>query len=328
MSATVEDLYKRLRKAGFDRKFVRARLLPDWWDDSLADVPANRALAEAAISRTLGFPIRDLRNPSVALQLPATSDFRLKRRRGTHLNEIKPALLLARQAANAIVASVVDLPTFKGTRKVEKVREAILEQRQFVNLESLLEYAWDNGIAVLHVVELPKPSKTFSGMVLFCGQTPAIVLASGRDSSPWLAFDLAHELGHVLLGHVAIGTAPLADGDIDQIGNDKQERLADEFACALLTGFARPYTKLIPGWTGRKLATWAQHIGGKRKIDPGAAALVYGRATKRMGVAQNALKALGMDRGAHEKIAQALKRRLPEELPESTARFASLTAAA
>jgi len=48
----MRDIYSRLKPLGFDSGFVRELLLPDWWDDELARVPANRAIAEATISLT------------------------------------------------------------------------------------------------------------------------------------------------------------------------------------------------------------------------------------------------------------------------------------
>jgi hypothetical protein len=30
-------LYKRLRDAGFNRKFVKETVLPSWWDDRIAE---------------------------------------------------------------------------------------------------------------------------------------------------------------------------------------------------------------------------------------------------------------------------------------------------
>src|SRR5687767_9398654 len=68
--ALMRDLYKRLRAIGFDEKFIRERVLPDWWDDSLGTVPSNRALAEAAIARALALPVGVLRDPSASLRLP------------------------------------------------------------------------------------------------------------------------------------------------------------------------------------------------------------------------------------------------------------------
>jgi hypothetical protein len=50
-------LFQRLRPLGYDEKFIRRVVLPDWWEDSLAEVPANRALGEMAVSRHLGLPL-------------------------------------------------------------------------------------------------------------------------------------------------------------------------------------------------------------------------------------------------------------------------------
>ena len=42
----MKDLYERLRDVGFDASFVRYRILPEWWEDELAEKPANRAMGE------------------------------------------------------------------------------------------------------------------------------------------------------------------------------------------------------------------------------------------------------------------------------------------
>src|SRR5690606_2614105 len=49
---------------------VKTLYLPDWWEDDLASVPSNRAIAELCISRATGIPIADLRNPECELSLP------------------------------------------------------------------------------------------------------------------------------------------------------------------------------------------------------------------------------------------------------------------
>ena len=101
----MKDLYQRLRRVGFDQGFFgRRNLLPDWWDDSLATVPSNRAMAEASIARMLGFTVSALRDQKQELELPAVSEFRLKRVKKTYSpNEIAPAVLLAYQAARSVL---------------------------------------------------------------------------------------------------------------------------------------------------------------------------------------------------------------------------------
>ena len=192
----------------------------------------------------------------------------------------------------------------------------------------MLQFTWQNGIVVLHLAELPKATKKFSGMAMFCGKTPVVVLACGRDSPPWVAFHLAHELGHILLGHVTVGSSPLADGDIDQLDQDADEKAADEFACGVLTGFPSLGADAIYGLTASKLVDKAKSIAARRGIDPGTVALVYGRNAKRIPVAQNALKMMGLDHGAHAKIGAALAKHLQlDDLSESTERFLSLLSA-
>lgn len=324
----MRDLYQRLRNIGFDADFVRTRILPDWWDDSLASTPANRALAEAAISKMLGFAIADLRNAEARLRLPPADHVRLKRRMDTHDKDVAPAILVAERAAIAIAGSLQGVPRFEGGLSAASLRKAILETRRVVDLESLLHFAWEHGVAVIHVSQLPSASKRFSGMALFCKGLPVVVLASGRDSPPWIAFHLAHELGHILLHHVRAGQGALADVDIDRRGTDEQERESDAFACEVLTGDPHPSAVPILGLTGERLAAIARHEGAQKKIDPGAIALVYGRKAERMGVAQKALNLLGMDRGAHSTIAKALGAHLPGESSDLTARFLALVHAA
>jgi len=325
---SMKDLYERLRDVGFDANFVRYRVLPDWWADDLAAKPANRAMAEAAISRMLGFPITRLRDPSAKLELPPVNDVRLKRTKGVKAPEVRPALLLAAQVAKGVLSAIRPPPRFGGPMPAEEVRQRILGQHHAVDLGSLLEFAWQHGIVVLHLAELPSASKKFSGMALFCGQVPVVILAFRSDSPPWLAFHLGHELGHVLLGHVAPGKPPLADSNIDQLDQDAEEKAADRFACLALTGLPEIQLPPIYGLTAAKLVAASREFGTKRNIDPGTLALIYGRSAERMPVAQNALKLMGLDRGAHAKIGAALLDRLDrDDLPEATERLLSLLSA-
>ena len=322
---TMEDLYKRLKDVGFDANFVRYRILPEWWEDDLARTGANRALAEAAISRMLGFPIVQLRNPSSALTLPQVSNIRLKRKKGIEAKDVLPAILLAEQTAKSVLTVLTSIASFRGPMSAEQVRETILAEHRFVDLDGLLAFAWQHGVAVLHLAELPKATKKFSGMAMFCGTIPVIVLAFGGDSPPWIAFHLAHELGHILLGHVTVESGPLADGNIDQLDQDADEKAADKFACMALTGVPSIAARPKYGLTAPRLVSLAKDIAAKYSIDPGTVTLVYGRNANRIPVAQNALKMMGLDHGAHAKIGAALAKHLQrDDLPESTKRFLSL----
>jgi hypothetical protein len=328
VAACMKDLYDRLKDIGFDAKFVRARILPDWWEDSLAEVASNRAIAEMAISRMLGFPIARLRDPQTPLTLPAAASVRLKRNRGVEAADVMPSILLAERVAHGTMQALRPLPPFPGKVGPVEVRRAILAEHRQVDLKALLQFAWSRGIAVLPLTELPK-GKKFSGMALFCGTTPVVVLSHGSDSPPWLAFHLAHELAHIFLGHVADGSDALADSNIDKLDQDGDEKAADEFACTVLTGEPLVEIKAIYGLTAAKLVERARAFAAKHQMDPGTVALVYGRNADRMAVAQAALNIMGLQEGARDTIVSALRRHLVDvdDLPETTQRFLSLVAA-
>lgn len=321
----MKDIYQRLQALGFDAPFVRSRILPDWWDDGEATVPATRSIAEFAISRFLGIPIASLRDPKAELTLPALSHAKLKLRKNTRAEKVAPGLALAERAAHLVVGLLTEgdeeptLPKFGGARKAADVREQILADAELVNMETLLEFAWSSGIIVLHLAEVPKGSKCFDGMACFVGQAPVIVLASRRKSPPWVAFHLAHELGHILLGHVTPGSKPLVDVGLEGETKDSHELEADRFALETLVGKRPPQPAV--SMNGSRLAAWAQRVGAEQQIDPGSLVLVVGQQRKRLPAAQNALKALGLDVGAHGAAAAALAKHFPHDLPDDLARI-------
>jgi Zn-dependent peptidase ImmA (M78 family) len=322
----MRDLYKRLHQIGFDQNFVRSHVLPDWWDDSLGSIPSNRAIAEATISRVLAVPVTQLRDPAAKLTLPPVSEFRLKRNKGTKAEDLLPAVHVAFQSARAILDVATDVPVFCGQMTAAEVRAKILRNRAFVDLHGLIDFAWSSGIVVIHLAALPKGSKKFSGIAAFCTSRPAIILATSRDSAPWIAFHLAHEVAHLMLGHVTPDSGPLIDSDIETVDNSEQEVAADEFACEILTALRKPSAGAVYGLTAEKLARRATHFAVAQHIDPGMFVLVYGRSAARMPVAQNALKLLGLDRGGHRILNEALRRHLPSEIPETTERLLGVTA--
>jgi hypothetical protein len=162
-------------------------------------------------------------------------------------------------------------------------------------------------------------------MALYIDLHPIIVLASGHDAPPRLAFHLSHELGHLFLEHVKAGEGLLADGDLNNPDENPEEKQADEFACEVLTGAKSPAFNSSYNLRGEELATAAKNFGSNHQIDPGTVALCYGYYKKLFGSAQAALNILEQDQGAHQLIAQALRDHLDiESLSEPTERFLSI----
>ena len=289
----------------------------------MAEIPANRALAEDAIARNLGVPLGALGDPSESLHLPSMAHVKFKRYKHQVDSKVAPAILIAQRVAKVVVESIDDaLPPFNlNGESAATIRQRILRRHRYVDLESLLEACWELGVVVLHLVKTPQQSKRFDGLAMFCGERPVLVLGSRRDSPAWLAFHLAHECGHILAKHVTAGSPPLADSDLMSVSTDQQEEEADRLGCEILTGEGNPRIQDLK-FTGPKLALVASQYGPDRGIDPGVMTLIYGKSNDRWGVAQNALKFLSLDEGAHRAIFSALTKRFnPDDLSESAERF-------
>ncbi|CAN5860795.1 hypothetical protein BH11PLA1_BH11PLA1_18390 [soil metagenome] len=330
----IESIFKRLSEAGIDRNYVRAWFLPDWWDDDILSTGSGRATFEIYLSRMTGLPIESLAS-NAPLSLTPRTPVKYKKRDGTDEASVAPAAVVAETIACGLAESIDLSYAFHGECSAAESRQIILGKKwTTVDLEALVDFAWDMGIAVCHMAALPKNSAKFDGIAMFANDRPVIVLGQGRDSPPWLAFTLAHEIAHVLLGHVKAGQPALADlpggtpaaaKDVDpdaelklkSRSHDATEAEADRFACELLSGHPEPAFAPIFGMTGDRLATQVTKIGPAAGIDPGVLALMYGFAAERIPVAQAALNKLNLVSGGHKILANGVCRHLKRDLAES-----------
>jgi len=324
----MKPLYERLKAEGIERSYLLSAVLPDWWEDSLYDEPSNRQLAELYISRFLGARLRQVADPSAPLSPPAHR-VRLKRSRNAEDSHVSGAIVAALHAARLVAELMKDHLPFTGTRPALEVRNQLLNRPgcMWPDLRHLVDYCWQHGIGVVHVTRLPKVagSKTIAGLATFVGARPVIVLCSRRDSPAWLAFHLAHELGHIMRSHVVPGGKPLVDFKLDSASDDVGEKEADQYAFQVLTG--RPELHLDgPSVNGRRLALAAAQFGKAERIHPGTVALIYGYSQRKIPVAQLALTAMGEDQGAQAILADALRANIAlDDLPEPAQRFLGAT---
>jgi len=103
---------------------------------------------------------------------------------------------------------------------------------------------------------------------------------------------VAHEVGHVLLGHLDDDDALLEMEDPLRTGDDDNEETeADHFALALLTGTETPEVLAdTDGFSAAQLARAAVGEADRVGIDPGVLALCLGHSTGRWNKAYGALK--------------------------------------
>lgn len=144
------------------------------------------------------------------------------------------------------------------------------------------------------------------------------MLCSKKKPTAWLLFHLAHELGHIVLGHV--DTVPfLVDQEVERSDTDPEEAAANLFATELLTGLKEPW---LPGkgLTGSVLAERSAAAGRAYRIDPGTVALNYGWLVRdRWGVVATALAMLEPSGDAPAVIRSKMAERLQwDKLPDES----------
>lgn len=310
-ATSLAPLYRRLKTVGFDRGFLQRAVLPDWWDDSLAANAATRSQIELHLAQRLGVPLAELRDASQPLTLPGTHDVRLKRATSEAKREdIAPGMIVARRTVGIVLPHLRDVPALPAHLAVGDLRTWILARHRVVDLPALLDAAWAHGIAVFHFAPLPAAAKKFAGMAYYEGKRPVVILATGYDAPPRVAFYLAHEIAHILRGHVTPGGKMLADADFEKGKEDDEERDADGDALELLTGKRSLNAQPIFGMTASKLVTDAREYERTHRVHAGTVALIYGKTAGRMPVATAALNQMNMGTGARRLIADALRRRL------------------
>lgn len=227
---TMSSLYDKLSQLGLNQDYVRNNGLPSWWNDELNN--KSYAVLEGAgyIADNLNLDLKSLLVAEEEIKFNSSPPTKFKQ----HKSQNKEYPYVAR----ALVSRVAELISY-GTdvnfiplaADVKEIRTEILANHAKVNLISLLEYCWSKGIAVGYFHDYPKNTKKFAGLIQWQFSSPVIILSSKHKCSAAFAFDLAHELGHLVLGHLKEGI--LIDEEIE-FDYDEEENQANQFATQLL----------------------------------------------------------------------------------------------
>ena len=142
-------------------------------------------------------------------------------------------------------------------------------------MEGLVDYCWGIGIPVVHIANWPPKCKRMAALVASVEGRPVIVLSENHKPTAWLLFHVAHELGHVVCGHVSASEV-LVDTEVDKESKDHEEVQANRFAVELLTGNANTRVQAagrLP--KAAELARDAEDHAARSGIDPGHFVLNY-----------------------------------------------------
>jgi hypothetical protein len=249
------QLRDQSRAVGLNWAEVQARL-PDWASEAVQH-EAGRIELEGFVARHFGFRLRagggfePAPLPQALFKARASTD--------------PSTLLAARGYATAVaraVAKATRMPWSSMPSEPALLRALALEaaaERGWVDFAALVEASWRLGIPVVYLPRNPGGGRKPDGLATFVAGRPVIVLLKRQWLAEWMAFILAHELGHVALGHLdtaegaavvdekVVPTAETPDGP-DAEPEDRQERAADDFAGAVLVPGGHRLSLGPPPW--------------------------------------------------------------------------------
>lgn len=283
---TVKSAFKSLQAAGYPRAYV-TKLLPDWWDNSLLKTSAGAFQFALILKQRLGLDVSFGQDGDLAIE-PRAARANFKHRADTRADELNVAaglgIALARLAVFATREPYRELRA-NPLEIYDLVRNST--GRACVDFQGLLDLCWMNGIPVLFLKEMPKNTKRMTGMAVVVDGRPAILLGFNHTQHSKQLFVLAHELAHILCGHVQDNGA-LIDEDIAdvseglegraQVRRDDQEREADAFALSLIRHGQMDIVRQIPRQTSATtLAAAALRLSRDNGIDQGHLILSYAK---------------------------------------------------
>ena len=316
----MKDLRSRLAEAGVNRKFLDRVVLPEWWEDSLAATQGGLREAAGYICAHLGFSLHSLLDHSQKLAFAHTGAVKYKKTKGVTKSDVTLTTHFALGVARAAASAYADLPAAQPVPAPEELRNHLLNQSgcKWIQLEHILKAAWEMGIPVLHLRNMPDGAKKPDALTTMVGDRPVIVVFSGRKSPSWVAFIVAHELGHIHHNHIKPGQT-LVDEKIQPESEEKEELQANDFSSRLLTGQSDLGLHSNRNLRTQQLATAVTNFGEKYRIAPGIAALNYGFTTSSWATANGAVTLLEKNEDAAVCLAKAMSDHLtPDDVTKES----------
>ena len=320
-------IFGSLESAGFPRS-LQNMLLPEWvTPEVLSDATVSSEIA-AILAKRLGLRASPLFAASPRVESLRRRDIKYKRSIPNKSKNLRAATSIAISVAESVASACrVEFSPFVDS--ADALRKEVLTsfRGNWLGLRNLLMTCWSHGVPVVYLAGLGQGVAKMDGMVVYTGDRPVIILSKVSPLWAWQLFILAHEVAHVVLGHVAPGEI-LVDEELSEasyaLDNDLDERAADRFAIELLNG--RPNATYTPSENRanfRELADVAYEFGKANQIDPGHIVLNFANQSGKWDVGIAAAKVLqGENPPASVVISEAMWRCIdPEALPMDTIEF-------
>jgi Zn-dependent peptidase ImmA (M78 family) len=286
-----DRLKKRLGQLGLSDSVIEAAW-PEWWSEDADSSPSASLELRFSLARKLGLDPRSLVDDEGVARFAWRDEARFKNLAGE--SELERAAIASFGRA---IGSMLLEATRKGPEilipDAEGIRNSILRSQPFVTLLDLLALSWAAGVPVVHLRIFPLRRKRMAAMTVRVGDRSAILLGKDSKYPAQVAFYLAHEIGHIALGHLSQGSTIVdLEGEESSLAvSDSEEKEADEFAMYLLTGKTNP--SVISGsqkYNAPGLAEAALRSAEAIHIEAGTLALCFGYSSGNWAVVNSAMR--------------------------------------
>jgi hypothetical protein len=271
-------LRRKLRQLGLSDPALQAAW-PTWWSEDAEASPSAVSELRFSVARKLGLDPRSLLEASDGPRFLWKDEARFKHLTGESEAEQSAMTSFGSALARLLAGASVD-PKSNETLTAVRLRKMLLGTAPFIGLAELLQAAWALGIPVVHLRVFPCERKRMAAMAARGGNHDSILLAKDSDYPAQISFYLAHEIGHVLLGHLD-RTSVWLDVEVGARSEvDTDEQAADEFALELLTGQKKlQVLPTVSRFSGRQLAKAVTQASAEYQIEPGTLAMCLGYTT-------------------------------------------------
>lgn len=305
-------LLKSFKGLGLTPAQVR-RLMPEWWDDEAAEDEGGLLELQILLARRLNVSLA-----SMQAQVPLPAFQETTQRFKTAHPEGSSQLAIAASIGHGLaqlLASTITVPLEASDVDALTLRRKLMATAPTVTLEGLCKWMWTHGLPVVHVTGWPDKLRRPDAMCVRVGERPVTMVVRKEVHPSKLAYLVAHELGHIMSGHLrAVNNAVLVDDslpiDAQRSLSDEDEREADSFAMNVLGGetllktcrslMGRSYSELT-------LAVAAIQAAKPHGLDAGQVILGWGRLSEDWKMANMALRYLLNTQPAPEVINSVAK---------------------
>ena len=296
MVANAKKLKRDLRKLGLSESAVEAAW-PIWWSEDAANSASAQTELRFSLARKLGLDPRSLLEDGSPRFIWQGEQAKFKGLSTQAEGELTAIGAYGISLGKGLIKATEVGPSIVGVSALQ-LRSNILRNHPYIRLIDLLGLCWAIGLPVIHLRVFPVSAKRMCAMAVRIGERFAVLLGKDAQYPAPIAYYLAHELGHVALGHIGNGNAVIdLDDPLGSLVSDEDEIAADNFAIELLTGSSK-YTveSDVRQHNATALATAALLSADALHVEPGTLALCFGHTTGEWQKANAAMKMIYNER--------------------------------